>query len=117
MSKLLLFVLACLFLVIGGAVAVHAMDDDPVYGSYVYDANLQRYIDIDMDDLSSEPEVECITSDTSMQPTTILERLQIGDWRILAEWPGDKNSCTIRIEHVGSASGAKWIIQPSRPAK
>jgi hypothetical protein len=97
MKRFIVVLAVCVSLVAGGTLSAHAGDPKPLLSTYVYDSNMARYLDIDMDSLDEKPEVECIVISYSVTPTNIHFRSQIGTWRILADWPARSRDCSVMV--------------------
>jgi hypothetical protein len=93
--------MTCLAIAVGGTLIAHAGESQPFLSTYVYDATMARYLDIDMDSPDAKPEVDCVGGDNPAPPTTIRYRSRVGDWRIVALWPAESDQCTVTIENMG----------------
>lgn len=101
MRRIIVAVLFCLSLIAGGTLIAHAGSQAPYISSYIYDANMSRYFDIDMDEPGDKPEVECVVMEPSQPATDMLFRTKIGDWRIMARWTADRLTCDVMIWQEG----------------
>lgn len=97
MKRLIFALIVCLSFVAGGTLIAHAGGKAPYIYSYIYDGNMARYFELDMDDETSKPEVECVVMQEGVTPTDMLFRTQIEDWRIVARWPAGSDQCDVMI--------------------